>query len=293
MTPLLILLLAFAAILISGTAYAKKNALELFAKSSRRALKRAHLQRKTAGDVVYWSGGSGTRTLVLIHGVNDQAGTWAAVVPALAKKYRLVIPDLAGHGESGPKEGPLPIGLILDGLRAVLDAEASGERVTLVGNSMGGWMSMLFAAEHPERVEALILEDASGMMWDLSKGPPLFPKTREEVAIMMKAVNGPDVPVPPDSVLDELLKRGPTSPMSRVMQGGVFPYLIDSKLPKLTMPVTLIWGGADGLLPLDFAEALKTRIAGARLEVIERAGHIPHRQQPAKFVALVDGALAN
>jgi pimeloyl-ACP methyl ester carboxylesterase len=257
-----------------------KNPIEEFVASSRKALRRAGLTRKTTTDgSVYWTGGRGEKTLVLLHGANDQAGTWYLVAPALMKKYRLIVPDLAGHGESDPKTGPIHLPVVVERLQTILDKEAPG-KMTLVGNSMGGWVSMLYALAHPDRVDSLVLEDASGMMWDLT-GIPLFPKTRDEARAAMKLVNGPG-DKSPDAVLDALINRK-DAPMSRIT--GVFESLVDPRLSQLTLPVTLIWGRHDGLLPIAYAETLKGRIAGAKLEIIEDAAHIPHRQQPAKFVS--------
>lgn len=254
----------------------------------RQALARAGFARKTLGTSVYWTGGNSRRPpLVLLHGINDHAGTWAAAAPLLARDYRVIIPDLAGHGESEPKSGPITYAAMLDGVAALIDHEAPAGKVTLAGNSMGGWLSMLYAFDHPERVERLVLEDASGMMWILGD-VPLIPKTREEAARVMRAVHGPDADTS-DAVLDELLSRKDTQ-MSRVTMADVLAHLVDRRLPELKMPVTLIWGRHDGLLPIAYAEALQKKIEGSTLSVIEDAAHIPHRQQPEKFVQCLKGA---
>jgi len=216
---------------------------------------------------------------VLLHGVNDQAGTWSPIVPLIVDRYRLIVPDLAGHGESAPPAGPLPLPLIVERLHAVIENEGV-PRVVLVGNSMGGWVSFLYAFQH--EVERLILEDASGMMW--MPTVPLFARTREEALISLRAVHGPEAVIH-DYMIDAILQRAVESPMTRVAQAGVFEHLVDARLPRLRTPVSLIWGADDGVLPVAYAEALRQRIRGATLEVIAGAAHIPHRQQPEKFVA--------
>ncbi|MBK5258079.1 MAG: alpha/beta hydrolase [Thermoanaerobaculia bacterium] len=255
---------------------------------SRQQLDRAGLEKVVTSDgAVYWRGGGKKKseTLVLLHGVNDQAGTWFAVVPALARDYRLIIPDLAGHGESEPKSGPITYANMLEQLDAILKSERS-RNATLVGNSMGGWIAMLYAFDHPGKVRRLVLEDASGMAWPLS-GVPFYPKNREEAAAMMRALNGPDDKTS-DEVLDAFLARK-DQPLSRFTLPDVLTHLVDARLSELKMPVTLIWGRDDGILPLAYAEALSKRIAGSKLRVIDGAAHIPHRQQPEKFVRCVKG----
>lgn len=272
-----------AAMFFGATAGAEQvDPIDAYVAWSRGQLQGAGLTRKVTDDgSVYWSGGaSGGKTLVLLHGVNDQAGTWAAVVPALKSDYRLIIPDLAGHGESEPKSGAITFAMTLQRLHAILDREAAG-KVTLAGNSMGGWVAMLYALDHPERVERLVLEDASGMAWDMT-GVPLVPKTREETAAMMRAVHGPDMKAP-DDVLDAFLNRK-NAPLTRFAVPDIVEHLVDARLKNLKVPVSLVWGRDDGILSLSYAKALHQRIGGSTLSVIDGAAHIPHRQQPGKFV---------
>lgn len=233
--------------------------------------------------VVWYRGGSGDRTVVLVHGVNEQSTTWAPVAERLMCDFRVIAIDLPGHGESAPKTGPLPMRSMIDALSAVIDRESPKTPVVLVGNSMGGWVSMLYASEHPDRVSHLILEDASGMAWDL-RHVPLFPQTREQAIALLRMVVGPDAPIA-DETIDFVL-HAKDLPQQRVLEAGILEWIVDARLPKLTMPVTLIWGAHDGLLPLAYANTLQSRIAGSKLHVIDKAAHIPHRQAPDEFLRL-------
>ena len=255
--------------------------LSAFIDSTRGELLRAGLTRVECDGLVWFHGGAGDETLVLVHGANDQAGTWADVVPQLVGRYRLILPDLPGHGESAPAEGPLPLGSMVEALDAILDAE-DAPRVTLVGNSMGGWVSLLYTFAHKERVGRLVLEDSSGIAWQLDV--PLFSRTREEALVALRAVHGPDAELG-EWMIEALLARATSSPMLRVAQAGVVEYLVDAKLPSLDVPTTLIWGRHDGVLPLAYGQSLARRIRGATLHVIEGAAHIPHRQRPEEFLA--------
>lgn len=234
------------------------------------------LERREVDGSVYFAGGSGDETLVLLHGANDHAGTWAPVVPSLLPRYQLIVPDLAGHGESEPKSGPIPIPLIVERLDAVLD-HAGATRVTLAGNSMGAWIALLYALRHPERVARLVLEAGGGLARPLAV--PLTASSRDEAMVLLRAVHGPDAQLP-DWAVDALLQRAVDAPMLR-LTGHEF---IDARLGEIQMPATLIWGANDGVVPRSYMEALRDGIAGARLYVIEGAAHIPHAQQPARFV---------
>src|SRR5664279_1255671 len=96
-----------------------KRPLEVFAWGARRSLGRAGLKKLVVqtpvGPQTVFVGGSGP-VLVLLHGAGDHAGTWFHVAPSLARRYTLVIPDLAGHGDSAPSTGPIPLSNVLGGL---------------------------------------------------------------------------------------------------------------------------------------------------------------------------------
>ena len=144
---------------------------------ARRAGLRAETVAAPAGPLRVFAGGSGP-TVVLVHGSGGQAGDWYRIVPALANHYTLVIPDLPGHGESAPAEGPLPVSGLAAALGAVIDAKSPDAKVTLVGNSLGGWVSLLYAAQHPERVERVVGIDSSGIYAPLPVS--LRPSNRDE-----------------------------------------------------------------------------------------------------------------
>ncbi len=144
-----------------------------FVTSTRASLVKAGLERVERDGSVYFRsppagrgepGSLAKPVVVLLHGVNDQAGTWAPVVESMTGHFRLIVPDLAGHGESAPQSGPLPLPMILERLHAIIVNETNGP-VALLGNSMGGWVAMLYTLAHPECVSRLLLEDASGMAW--------------------------------------------------------------------------------------------------------------------------------
>jgi pimeloyl-ACP methyl ester carboxylesterase len=164
-----------------------------FIAQTRSMLTLAGLTRKSLDGTVYWTGGDGERTLALIHGVNDHAGTWSLVAPALLKSHRLIIPDLPGHGDSEPKTGALDMQQLVDRLGAVFDAEGIA-RVTLVGNSMGAWISILYTLAHPSRVAELFLESGGGLAIPL--GVSLVASNRDEAVPILQAVHGPNAQFP-------------------------------------------------------------------------------------------------
>jgi 3-oxoadipate enol-lactonase len=100
--------------------------------------------------------GSGPLTIVLTHGLAAAQATWAAQVPALAARYRVLTWDLRGHGAASADAGPCTIGDLAADLRGVLD-QADVARAVVLGHSAGGVVAMQFALDHPERTAGLVL----------------------------------------------------------------------------------------------------------------------------------------
>jgi pimeloyl-ACP methyl ester carboxylesterase len=242
---------------------------------TRAALAAAGFVRKEIDGTVYFEGGSGN-TIVLVHGVNDQAGSWFTVAPKLAQTHRVILPDLAGHGESAPKEGPLPISLMVERLHSVIPEE----RVILVGNSLGGWLAMLYTLAHSERVARLILEAAGGLSLPLES--PVVATNREEAIAILRNVHGPNFQ-PPEWIIEALLERGASSPMLRVTEA--MEHVLDPRLPDIKVPTSIVWGADDGVVTRKYVETLQRGIENSTLHVIEGAAHIPHMQQPERFLA--------
>lgn len=248
-----------------------------FVRMTRGALVAAGFVRHEDGGTVWWEGGAaGGSPVVLVHGVNDQAGSWFTVAPALARAHRVIIPDLAGHGESSPKEGPLPMALLVERLETAIGRE---REITLVGNSLGGWISMLYALKHPTQVRHLVLEASGGL--DRPFSTPVVATNRDEALAISRAVHGPSFR-PPEWAIDTLLARASSSPLLRIT--GSESSHVDGRLSEISMPATIVWGADDGVLPLDYAVALRDGLPNATLHVIEGAAHIPHMQKPERFL---------
>jgi len=260
--------------------------------SRRSALRRAGCRKRristSLGEQTVWHGGAGP-VLVLLHGAGDQAGTWNKVAPELKRSYRLLIPDLAGHGESEPRAGALSIGTVLSTLEQVCDAVLEpNATVVIAGNSFGAWMAMLYAQKHPHRVTRAVLIDGGPVKGVTQMG--LMPKDREEARRVMDAVLDPSSPRPPDFVLDDLVRMSNSGPISRLMAAGaedMARYLLEGKLASFELPVDLIWGSSDRLVPLEYAKKLQSQLPRCTLTVVERCGHAPQLERPHEFTRVL------
>lgn len=289
--PLRIGIAAFVLVVLAGLAvgtYIWERPLSVYAMFSRRALAGAGLTAASAetdfGLQNYWTGGQGS-TLVLLHGAGDQAGTWSGVAPELASRYRVVIPDLAGHGKSAPADGPISVKQALRGVEAVL-LQGPQDPVIIVGNSLGAWVAILYARAHPDRVARLILVNGGALKGDRSD-LSLMPKTREQAAALMTQLRDPQSGSVPDYLLDDVVREARTGPLARLAQtsGEMESLVLDGKLHEIAMPVNLLWGESDKLFPVSYAERMMREFPASRLTTIPACGHVPHVECPTRFKA--------
>jgi pimeloyl-ACP methyl ester carboxylesterase len=262
--------------------------MTLFNMQNRSALKSAGFveSRVTtrAGMQTIFEKGSGP-ALVFLHGAGDQAGSWSKIAGQFGSKYHVIVLDLAGHGSSEPAEGPLHLATILDGIDGVLSAKVPNQRVTFVGNSLGAWMAIYYAYQHPEKVERVIAVDGGPIR---GERPDLveLPRDREQASRMFDAVLDPGSPHPPGFVLDDIVRLSQDGPLHRLVEAGapeMSNYLLDDKLSGLNTPVDLLWGESDRLVPIHYAERMLAEIPASRLTSIPRCGHVPQQECPKIF----------
>jgi pimeloyl-ACP methyl ester carboxylesterase len=231
--------------------------------------------------------------LVLLHGAGDQAGTWLHVAPSLAKRYTLVIPDLAGHGDSAPATGPIPTADIFGALEAVIASQAQGQRLTVVGNSLGAWMAMVLATRHPDWVERVVAVNG-GPLKGTNTNVRMLPTTRQEARETMAQLRDASSPAIPDKVLDDMVRQAPTGPLFRfaITAASMDAWILtEEDLRTLKVPVRLIWGVSDGLMPMDYAQRMLAVLPDAELIPIEHCGHMPQQEAPERFKTALDHAL--
>jgi len=296
-----IAVLALVAGAVVGIFLIGRHPLAVYAWSTRRALFKAGFVEQIAagpgGRLAYFEeapprgapagvgASEGKPTIVLLHGAGDQAGNWAQVAPSLAEGYRVLIPDLAGHGDSGPRQGPLPFDLVVEGFEFFMARAVEDYRgpAVLVGNSMGAWVASVYAHRHPDRVARLVLVNGGPLRQesDLS----LLPADREAARELMKALRDPGSDPIPNILLDDIVRRAHEGPIGRMAQEpeSMEKYLLDGRLEELGVPVDLLWGASDRLMTPEYAERLAEGLPRARITWIEGCGHVPQAECPERF----------
>ncbi len=279
-------------VLAAGFWYLWRYPLRVYALMNTRALASAGFEQSevpcSLGPQSVWNAGSG-QTLVLLHGAGDSAGTWSSIVKTFTPRYRVVIPDLAGHGQSAPAEGPLSVAQVLEGLKAVM-AEGPQDPAIIVGNSLGAWAAMLYAREHPGRVARLVLVNGGALVGD-RPDLSLMPKNRDEAAALMTQLRDPSAEPIPAFVLDHVVHEAQHGPISRLLQTAdqMKDYVLDGKLHEVKAPADLLWGESDKLFSLAYARRMMAQLPAARLTTIPACGHVPQQECPVRFgAALAD-----
>jgi 3-oxoadipate enol-lactonase len=254
-------------------------------------MERIPSQRVKSGDaeIVYWSLGSGP-PVVLLHPFPAHHEFWLPVAESLSTRYRIILPDLRGHGESEIGEGPATMEKHAADLARVLD-HANVGRTPLVGVSIGGYLLFEFWRKSRGRVAALGLcntkapadapEARAGRLQAandvLDRGtepffesiiPKLFGKTTREAR--------PDLV---DGALRMMRKMSPED-VAQIQRGmAVRPDSVET-LKTINVPTLLVTGDEDILTGVNEAELMRQHISASQLRVIPKAGHYAPWEQP-------------
>jgi pimeloyl-ACP methyl ester carboxylesterase len=231
--------------------------------------------------------------VVLLHGMGGSTANWAATVPALAAKYRVIVPDQIGFGKSDKPLISYRVGTYVDFLDALL-RELKVEKATLVGNSLGGWISASYALAYPAKTEKIVLVDAAGFALGPNDDPKalhtLNPSTREGVRQLLPLVLYNHKLFMSDAGVDTFLAQ-------RIAAGDGYTInaliesvkrgedMLDGRLGNIKTPALIVWGKQDGLTPLAWGERFKKEIPGAEMIVFDQCGHAPPLEKAADFNA--------
>jgi pimeloyl-ACP methyl ester carboxylesterase len=242
--------------------------------------------------------------LVLLHGVGTSRAVWSRVTGALANGRRVVAVDLPGFGAS-PPPGP---GFDLD---AVADRIVTGlgiERFDLVGHSLGGAVAVATAARHPERVRRLVLVAPAGLapraaglaaaLGAAAEGAVavrrLLGRRWVEHASARWAMFGTTVADPGALSPTDARLLIDSSDGARRIADGVREALeadLRDDLAAAPMPVALIWGAADRVVPYSGLEPLRRLRPDAVVATLSDTGHIPQVERPGEFAAALERLL--
>ena len=220
-------------------------------------------------------GGDGP-PLVLIHGLASRGEDYALIMPALAKHHRLYVPDLLGFGRSARPDIDYSVASEVEMIRAYFDAKHI-DRADVMAASMGGWIALQFAAEHPERVRRLVLVDSAGFPFQTAMTPTTFtPRNREELLALL-ALQTDRIKWLPDFIARDLLRQNHEH--AWILQRSLASMLsgrdlMEGRTRRVTMPVLLAWGEKDRIVPLAVGRRMQRELRDARLVTYPECGHL-------------------
>ncbi len=208
--------------------------------------------------------------LLLLHGLAGSARWWARNVPALSRSFRTIAIDLPGFGAS-PRGHRLVLDEAADQLVGTMD-RLGIERASVIGHSMGGLIAGGLAADHPGRVDRLVLVDAAF----LSLGPTAIRRVGGPATTLRRTA---------PSLLPVLVRDSLRSGPVRLADATIQLLGADwrTKLPRIQAPTLVIWGEHDTICPLSIGRRIVAAVPGSRLVVVPGAAHNPMWEQPDAF----------
>jgi pimeloyl-ACP methyl ester carboxylesterase len=237
------------------------------------------------------------------------------VLPLLGERHTVIAPDLLGHGQSGTGGGDYSLGAYASALRDLLSA-LGHERATFVGHSLGGGVAMQFAYQFPQMLERLVLVSSGGLGRELNlllrsaalPGaeyvlPLLFtaglPSTGTKIARLINRAGfraGSDL----EEIGRGFASLGDTEARQafiHTVRGVIDPggQRVDASnrlYLAADVPMLIVWGARDAMIPVEHARAAHGQVPGSRLEIFEQAGHFPHLSEPRRFADVVSRFIA-
>jgi pimeloyl-ACP methyl ester carboxylesterase len=249
-------------------------------------------------DLAYADEGPGP-VVMLLHGFPLSRAMWVDQLSGIGSIYRVIAPDLRGHGESPVPEGVYTMDAMADDVVELLETLEISGPVVVGGLSMGGYVALSLAARYPTRVRALMLMD--------TKAAPDTPEAAQAREAMAQAVIAADSAAP---VVDAMLPRlfakmtreqhpERVEPMKDVMSQtsprGIAGALRGmaarpdrrADLPKIVVPVLVLVGDEDVVTPVAESKSMAEALPNARLEVISHAGHLAPYENPSDANAAI------
>ena len=239
-------------------------------------------------------------TLVLLHGFGANKDNWVRLASHLTDSYRVIALDLPGHGDS-VKDASLAydmddqVGYVHEIL-----THLKVDRFHLAGNSMGGGITALYAATHPESVLSAILFNPGGIHEHESEFETLLREGKNPLVLNsvddfdtqldFAMAKPPFIPWPITSVLAEQSvanKELQASIFSQIRASASHDYVFQDELKKIKAPTLIIWGKLDRLLHYRNADIFEQMIPGSRKLIFDEIGHMPMIEIPEESAAVV------
>jgi pimeloyl-ACP methyl ester carboxylesterase len=239
--------------------------------------------------------------VVLLHAFPFDAGMWRPQIDVLADRYRFVVPDLPGFGQSAVSAG-LTIDALADIVAELLDHLGINERVVIGGLSMGGYAALAFARLYPQRLRALVLADTKAEPDDESaragrdnlirlateRGPAAVFEQLEAKLLGASTLAARPTVV---SAVRQLAARQQTEGIVAALKALRDRPDAAAGLPHISVPTLVLVGEEDAITPPDKARTIAAAIPNPRLVLVPGAGHLSNLENPDAFSAALGAFL--
>lgn len=249
----------------------------------------SHAVKSGDAEIAYWELGEGPPA-VLLHPFPANHEFWLPVGQVLAARYRVLLPDLRGHGDSGVGEGPATMEKHAADISQTLD-DADVGRAPMIGVSIGGYALLEFWRRHRGRVAALVLCNTKASA-DSAEGQAARRQAANDVlergvepffeSMIPRLLGKTTREIRPDLVEGALRMMRKMSPedVAQVQRGmAERPDSVET-LKTINVPTLLITGDEDILTGVNEAELMQRQIPGSQMKVIAKAGHFSPWEQP-------------
>ncbi len=199
----------------------------------------------------------GNDALIFLHGLGSNGNTWLKVVPLLERKYGIYLLDLLGHGRSAKP----PDRFTIEDQCVILSEVISKLHITkftLIGHSYGGWVSMRYFLSASTKPEKLVLVDSAGT------NPTVGESGEEGINSFVDRIMQLNSPNERDLMLKFVTNN--TRPEEKISYDDI---------SRIKIPVMIIWGEKDSIIPLQYAIRLQEKLPNSILKIIPGAGHTP------------------
>lgn len=244
---------------------------------------------KKEGKYTYIEEGEG-EVVLLLHGLFGALSNWKDVLDKFKPNYKIVIPLMPLY--------ELPIlGTSVKGLAEFIHkfVEFKGyNNITLLGNSLGGHVGLVYYLAHPERVKSMVLTGSSGLYENAFGGS--YPKRGDREYIRKKVeYTFYDPAIVTEELVDEVLEI--TNNREKVIRvlalaKSAIRHNVGKELGRIKIPVCLIWGKQDKITPPEVAEEFKQNIENSELHWMDQCGHAPMMEKPSEFNIILDDFLS-
>ena len=243
--------------------------------------------------------------VVLIHGYTDSARDWVPMLPYVSKRYRLILVDIRGHGQSSKPECCYTRLDFAYDIKLLLDA-LGVRKADIVGHSLGSIIAQTFAEYWPERTAHVVLiSSTGGAPPDRPRKPPQFDFAAEirklkdpieaDSPFMIAWWDSP-TPVDPDFIRRQrkdaagIPLRVWLAVLDQALPANMFSEL-QSTLPRLKAPTLLIWGSQDPIMEEDVRQTLRDALPAARVKIFDGLGHNPFWEDPRGVAEVINAFL--